>query len=170
VWLNDTSAIPIVSAITLPTGRQYQFSYDTTYGLLNKITYPNGGYISYSWAPNTQSEFAALVDANGTSEGCPYRYDSVALSHRYVSFDRIRSYANCRVSPALSSQNLILDPVSSTLVPRIPRPGLGVRGFFSPQFTFNFELSTIELCANSFRINTYETTSQLLILNDLQRC
>ncbi len=67
---------------------------------------------------------------------------------------RIRSYANCRVSPALSSQNLILDPVSCTSVPRIGRSP--VRGFFSPQFTFNFELSTVDPCANSFRINTCE--------------
>ncbi len=86
-WLASTGSIPAVTAITLPNGQQYQFSYDPTYGLLSKITYPGGGYVSYSWAPNTQSEFAALVDANGNPQGCPYRYDSVALAHRYVSFD-----------------------------------------------------------------------------------
>jgi RHS repeat-associated protein len=86
-WINDTSTISVISAITLPNGRSYQFFYDSTYGLLNKIVYPNGGYISYSWAPNTRSEFAALADANGSPQGCPYRYDSIALAHRYVSFD-----------------------------------------------------------------------------------
>ncbi len=76
-----------------------------------------------------------------------------ALTHRDVckSF-RMCSYEDCRVSPAVSSQNLILDPVSSTLVPRIGHSP--VRGFFSPQFTFNFELSTVDLCANFFRIKT----------------
>jgi len=86
-WLASTGSIAVVTAITLPNGQSFQFFYDSTYGLLNKIVYPNGGYISYSWAPNAQSEFAALVDANGNPQGCPYRYDSLALAHRYVSFD-----------------------------------------------------------------------------------
>ena len=75
---------------------------------------------------------------------------------------RIRSYANCRVSPALFSQSLISDPVSSTLVPRIGRSP--VRGFFSVLSAVNCGLSTacpegrrrVGFCANSFRCNTYE--------------
>lgn len=44
-----------VTAITLPNGKQYQFTYDPTYGTLSKITYPDGGYVSYTWGMNTQS-------------------------------------------------------------------------------------------------------------------
>jgi RHS repeat-associated protein len=88
-------SIPVVTAIQLPNGQQYQFSYDGTYGLLSKITYPTGGYISYTWGPNTQSEY---VELNGGPSNpappnapCDYTYDSIALSHRYVSFDGVHN-------------------------------------------------------------------------------
>jgi hypothetical protein len=69
--------------------------------------------------------------------------------------------------------HLISDPASSTLVPHIGRSP--VRGFFGSSSTFNFELSTacpgvrrrVDPCANSFRINTCETPSQLFILKGL---
>ncbi|MHB8486153.1 MAG: RHS repeat-associated core domain-containing protein [Candidatus Acidiferrales bacterium] len=84
---NFNSSLPVIAAIKLPNGQEYQFSYDSISGLLSKITYPTGGYISYTWAKNTQSEFANLADQNGNSQACPYTYDTYAVSHRYVSFD-----------------------------------------------------------------------------------
>jgi RHS repeat-associated protein len=80
---------PVVTAITLPNGQQFQFSYDPTYGLLSKITYPTGGYTSYTWGYNTRSDFAALEGPNSTAQTCLYTYDSVALQHRYVSYDGV---------------------------------------------------------------------------------
>ncbi len=87
----------VVSAITLPNGQQFQFTYDGTYGLLNKITYPGGGYVSYTWAPNLQSDFFENTQTvpNPTPgqpniEGiCQYIYDSYAVSQRFVSFDGV---------------------------------------------------------------------------------
>jgi RHS repeat-associated protein len=76
-----------ITAITLPNGKQYTFTYDSTYGLLSKVTYPNGGYISYTWTLNTRSDFAAVSDANGAAQNCQYTYDAPALLHRYVSYD-----------------------------------------------------------------------------------
>ena len=38
-----------IQKITLPNGQFYQFDYDTTYGLLKQITYPDGGYVKYDW-------------------------------------------------------------------------------------------------------------------------
>lgn len=77
-----------ITAITLPNGKQYTFSYDSTFGLLSKITYPNGGYVSYSWGINTNSDLASWTDSNGTSPGtCEFKHDTPAVIHRYVSFD-----------------------------------------------------------------------------------
>ncbi|MGB8473424.1 MAG: hypothetical protein WCE61_04985, partial [Candidatus Acidiferrum sp.] len=78
---------PVVTAITLPNGQQYTFTYDSLYGLLSKITYPNGGYISYTWGLNSRSDFAAVEDSNGAPQQCAFTYDAPALTHRYVSFD-----------------------------------------------------------------------------------
>lgn len=77
-----------LTAMTLPNGKQYQFTYDPTYGLLSKITYPGGGYVSYTWGMNPQSAAVAYTDtqAYGLND-CSYRYDKPAVMHRYVSFD-----------------------------------------------------------------------------------
>jgi RHS repeat-associated protein len=79
----------VVSKITLPNGEAYQFFYDATYGLLNKIVYPNGGYVSYSWGVNTQSDMVYWLDGNGNYPGCAARYSPPAVAHRYVSYDGV---------------------------------------------------------------------------------
>lgn len=78
--------LSVVTAITLPNGKQYQFSYEPIYGLLNKITYPTGATVSYTWGEN-------VLSAGGTfSEGassCDYEYGKPAILKRIVSFDGI---------------------------------------------------------------------------------
>ena len=46
---NNTGSRPAITEILLPNGQSFQFQYDSTYGLLDKITYPSGGYVTYSW-------------------------------------------------------------------------------------------------------------------------
>jgi RHS repeat-associated protein len=79
---NDSKTV--VSAITLPNGKQYQFQYDPTYGLLTKITYPTGGWVSYTWAENPNSE--SLGIGSGTVQ-CLYQHGWPYLQKRVVSFD-----------------------------------------------------------------------------------
>ena len=76
-----------VTAITLPNGKQYQFNYDPTYGALSKITYPDGGYVSYTWGLNPQSAEVSYTSLSGQAYSCQYVYDRPAILHRYVSFD-----------------------------------------------------------------------------------
>lgn len=79
-----SAAQPVVTAITLPDGRQFQFQYDPNYGLLQKITLPTGGYIRYAWGLNGQAEQGTFDAASGT---CSVRYDQPVLTDRYVSLD-----------------------------------------------------------------------------------
>ena len=74
-----------ISGLTLPNGRAFTFSYDTTYDMINKITYPTGGYVRYVWGMNPQSEVGNFPCA--TVSGCTTRYDTPAITDRYVSFD-----------------------------------------------------------------------------------
>ncbi|HEU5409263.1 MAG TPA: hypothetical protein VFU48_15960, partial [Nitrospira sp.] len=83
--LSETYAV--VTAIQLPNGEQYTLSYDPTYGLINKITYPTGGYVSYTWGINPASEAAFWTDGYGNNNACYMRYGSVALQSRSVSYD-----------------------------------------------------------------------------------
>jgi len=69
-----------VSNLTLPNGKSFSFTYDSVYGLVNKITYPGGGYVRYVWGMNTQAELA-------NSLPCTMLYAVPAITDRYVSFD-----------------------------------------------------------------------------------
>ena len=69
-----------VSNLTLPNGKSYVLTYDSVYGLVNKITYPAGGYVRYVWGMNAQAETAS-------SQNCTMRYGVPAVTDRYVSFD-----------------------------------------------------------------------------------
>jgi RHS repeat-associated protein len=83
----ESATQSVVSSITLPNNQQYLFSYDSTYGYINKITYPTGGYVSYSWGFNPLGGEAVFT--GGTKSTCIYAYDMPAVLHRYVSFDGI---------------------------------------------------------------------------------
>lgn len=80
-----------VSSITLPNGQSYQFSYDPTYGLLSKITYPSGGYVKYIWGLNKQSSsFEQVIPPTGQinyTQYCVYSVDQPGIVERDVSFD-----------------------------------------------------------------------------------
>jgi RHS repeat-associated protein len=77
----------VLSILTLPNGQHYTFTYDPAYGLLSKITYPDGGYVSYVWGLNPQSAITSFPDRNGLTNGCVYKYDHPAVVKRFVSFD-----------------------------------------------------------------------------------
>jgi RHS repeat-associated protein len=85
----DNETLPVITAIALPNGQEYQFQYESTYGQVDKIVYPNGGYVRYVWGLNSLSAFGLFGD-NGTvpnPQGCGYQYDFPAVTDRYVSFD-----------------------------------------------------------------------------------
>jgi len=85
-----TGSVSVVSQVVLPNGRTYTFSYDPTYGMLNKITYPTGGYVRYVWGLNPLAQVLdyPVYDSSGnwvTTYDC--RYDFPAITDRYVSTD-----------------------------------------------------------------------------------
>jgi len=81
-WAGSVNAI---SAIELPNLQSFTFSYDPTYGLLSRVTYPSGAYVSYAWENNPLSEIYAYKGQtqSGTYD-CQAQYDTFAINHRYV--------------------------------------------------------------------------------------
>ena len=52
------------TTITLPNGQSYTLSTDpSSYGLVKKITYPTGAWVSYTWGINAQSEVVTFGNA-----------------------------------------------------------------------------------------------------------
>jgi len=76
----------VVSSVTLPNGKSYTFSYDAHYALVNKMTYPTGGYVRYVWGQNPLSHYGAFTPS-GTLSECDMHYSVPAITDRYVSFD-----------------------------------------------------------------------------------
>jgi RHS repeat-associated protein len=87
---SDVSSDYVVKTLTLPNGKSFQFYYDSQYGLLNKIVYPTGGYISYQWGFNPLSQFIGLPGQPlGTGVVCYTIYDYPAITQRTVSYDGV---------------------------------------------------------------------------------
>jgi len=83
-----TSAITLLSVLTLPNGQSYKFYYDPTWGLLDEIVYPTGGWVKYTWGLNAQSEME--VGTATTSDGphpCFIRIGNPAVLARQVSYN-----------------------------------------------------------------------------------
>ena len=76
----------VVTKLLLPNGQSYTFQYDSSYGQVNKIIYPSGGYVSYSWGLNSLSA-SIYFPGGGFPVGCLYEYDRPAILHRYISYD-----------------------------------------------------------------------------------
>ena len=85
----------VLTSITLPNGQFYAFQYDSTYGLLNKITYPDGGWVQYTWGLSTGystlASFSSGLAAGGTigtglNGECNYRYQTPVITQRQVGY------------------------------------------------------------------------------------
>jgi RHS repeat-associated protein len=83
-----------IQTLTLPNGQEYKFSYDPTYGLINQITYPDGGWVKYTWKMSDDysegDTWAAtpLPGTNGTpiSNYCNANYKTPVVATRQVGF------------------------------------------------------------------------------------
>ena len=76
--------------MTLANGQQYIFQYDTTLDLLNKVTYPTGATVTYTWSVIPKSQGVRYYQPTAAAGGnCQMRYDWFAITKRVVSYDGI---------------------------------------------------------------------------------
>lgn len=89
---SNSLPMSVVSEIDLPNGQKYTFSYGGTWGLLDKITFPDGGYVRYVWGTNPASKSTYHTwslsgpGASGAAN-CSALIDTPAITDRYVSHD-----------------------------------------------------------------------------------
>lgn len=77
-------------SVTLPNGEKYSFQFDPNLALINKITYPTGATVTYTWSIIPDSEGAQYYQAvNGEGGLCSLQHDWFAITKRVVSFDGI---------------------------------------------------------------------------------
>ncbi len=81
-----------IQSIVLPNGDTYSFGYDPTTGLVNRISYPGGGVVTYTWNETpTSSEYGSWAgpisaDGGGSTGPCDYYYATPVITDRWVSF------------------------------------------------------------------------------------
>jgi RHS repeat-associated protein len=90
----------VLSSLTLPNGKSYSFEYNDPYGLVSQISYPDGGYVQYSWQlPSSENDIAFWSGSQQNTApdgslyytpvnyGCGATYQTPVLESRTVSFD-----------------------------------------------------------------------------------
>jgi RHS repeat-associated protein len=84
-------SISVARSVTLPNGQQYIFQYDLPKGLINKITYPTGATVTYTWSviPKSQGVQYKQTVVTGLGGTCFLQYDWFAITKRVVSFDGV---------------------------------------------------------------------------------
>jgi len=77
-----------VSSIMLPDQLSFTFSYDATYKVLNRITYPTGAYVRYVWGINSEAETGhSNYPSSDNTPNCVALYAMPVITDRFVSFN-----------------------------------------------------------------------------------
>jgi YD repeat-containing protein len=88
---SSSGTMLVVQSIQLPNGQSYQFQYDPNYGLLNKIIYPTGAYVQYTWGASQQPSDSIVYPQTTLNSvaatGCIATYSAPVILSRMVSFD-----------------------------------------------------------------------------------
>lgn len=91
-----SNPMTVLRALTLPNGQQYGFKYDSTYGLVNEIDYPDGGWVKYTWGladeKNELGSFAGKFTQNESIPpvvgACNYIYKAPVVKTRTVGYSQ----------------------------------------------------------------------------------
>ena len=79
---------PGTTKVTLPNGESYQFQFDPVFGLINKITYPTGAWVQYTWSVISAANGTSWSGVGGTEGStCSLVHDWYAITKRVISND-----------------------------------------------------------------------------------
>jgi RHS repeat-associated protein len=92
----EPQSFEFLNTITLPNStqsnlQQYVFGFDSTYGLVNSVTYPTHASVTYSWGVDPNSESLALGGPPASTQVCWYQHDWPRIMSRVVSFNGVTS-------------------------------------------------------------------------------
>ena len=78
-----------ITEIDYPNGQSYKFGYNSTYGTISSITFPDGGSVSYTWGLNRSGQTNASWwfnnDGYQAQENCFVVYDVPVITDRWVN-------------------------------------------------------------------------------------
>jgi RHS repeat-associated protein len=79
-----------VTEIDLPNGHSYKLTYDSTYGTISTIQFPDGGTVRYTWGLNhsgaaTYGQWWFANDGYQAQQSCSVAYDVPAVTDRWLN-------------------------------------------------------------------------------------
>ena|GEM_PF-3270939 len=82
-------AVPAITSLTGPAGT-YTFAYDPSYAVVDRINFPNGGFVTYTWAtppagPNEAGQFLYRIDPQGDTSPCTGIFSNPVVTDRYLN-------------------------------------------------------------------------------------
>lgn len=83
---SSQNSVQVASSLQLPDGGNYTFTYDPSYGLLNKITNPNGAFIRYTWGISPDAAYSYFQDPVSGAL-CGFTYGVPRVIKREISYD-----------------------------------------------------------------------------------
>ena len=99
----NQSGMSVINTITLPNSQSYSFEYDSAFGLLSKITYPDGGWVEYTWGLSDNNSTVATFDGSISQPGgagalpypsaCNFQYQTPVIRTRSVGYSASSSAA-----------------------------------------------------------------------------
>jgi RHS repeat-associated protein len=109
-----------LQSLQLPNGESYKFQYNS-YGTISEITYPDGGWVAYTWQLPSGSNYTQYNESaswsgdepNGqygptwVGGGCTQLYQTPVLASRTVSFDGTTEAQVQTFSPPVTNWTLI---------------------------------------------------------------
>jgi RHS repeat-associated protein len=85
----------VPTKVALPNGQSYTFSYDQVTGYVNKIVYPTGAWVQYTWGVSPMQDMTTYTGnttvgfpapSNGYAN-CYFEHDWFVVTKRVVSYD-----------------------------------------------------------------------------------
>ena len=85
------SALNEITALNFPNGQQYKIQYDPRWGLPSQITYPDGGWVKYTWKTSDTANTLATFDGGAGGYpplfgACNYVYAAPVVATRTVGY------------------------------------------------------------------------------------
>ncbi len=106
-------------SLTLPTGLQFRFTYDPTFGEITRADLPTGGYIRYDYVT------LPVFDKAPPGVTCMLRIDSRRLAHRIVSPDGLAAHEQTwTYSYSSGGQTTVTDPLGFVTVHTFASDGI----------------------------------------------
>lgn len=102
-----TGTVNVLQSVTFPDNTAYTFTYDPTYGTIQRITFPTGGYVRFIWGIRTFGDINTYASSGMSSLAVTDVYISHGSGEDHWTYNCLNLASNtltCRVTDPLGNR------------------------------------------------------------------